>query len=211
MTGRFSDLSVLLSALRSALGPLEDAPRRMLALAGPPGAGKSTLVEALLAAFGDRAAVLPMDGFHLDNALLDARGDRARKGAPWTYDVAGLAADLHRLRQDAGPVLVPVFDRALDLSRASAREIGPQARLILVEGNYLLLGQAPWDALEPFWDITIALDVTEPVLKARLMQRWLDHDHSPAEAEARVEANDLPNARLVLSGSRAADFTLVNG
>lgn len=184
-------------------------PRRALvALAGAPGSGKSTLAEALLSALGEGAAIMPMDGYHLDNALLDQRGDRPRKGAPWTFDVAGLARDLARLRADDGPVLVPVFDRRLDLSRASAREIGPEARLVIVEGNYLLLNQSPWDALAPLWDLTLALDVPEDVLRARLIARWLDHGHDPAAAEARALANDLPNALTVRAHSRPADLVI---
>ena len=211
MPETFSDPAALAVALIARLDPRPEGPRQIVALAGPPGAGKSTLVEALLRALGPVAAVLPMDGYHLDNAVLDARGDRPRKGAPWTFDVGGLARDLQRLAADDGAVLVPVFDRSLDLSRAAAREIGPRTRLVLVEGNYLLLDEAPWHALGRFWDASVALEVPEPVLKARLMQRWLDHDHTPEQAEARVEANDLPNARQVLAGSRPADLVIRTG
>lgn len=185
--------------------------RALVALAGAPASGKSTLSAALAQALGEGAAVMPMDGYHLDNAILDARGDRPRKGAPWTFDVAGLARDLARLRADDGPVLVPVFDRRLDLARAAAREIGPEVRLVIVEGNYLLLDQAPWDGLAPFWDVTLALDVPEDVLRTRLIARWLDHGHDPAAAEARALANDLPNALTVARQSRAADLTLGSG
>ena len=182
--------------------------RALVALAGAPGSGKSTLSAALAQALGEGAAVMPMDGYHLDNAILDARGDRPRKGAPWTFDVAGLARDLARLRADDGPVLVPVFDRALDLSRAAAREIGPKVRIVIVEGNYLLLDQAPWDGLAPFWDVTLALDVPEDVLRSRLIARWLEHGHDPAAAEARALANDLPNAQTVARHSRPAERVL---
>lgn len=193
--------------IRQRLG--SGAARRFVALAGPPAAGKSTLVEGLASALGPEAAVLPMDGYHLDNAVLDVRGQRARKGAPWTFDVGGLARDLDRLRADDGPVLVPVFDRALDLSRGAAREIGPEARIVLVEGNYLLLDEAPWSGLR--WDLTVALAVPKAVLEARLVQRWLDHGHSLDAARARAQDNDLPNARAVLEGSRPADLVVRTG
>ena len=208
MTGQVvGSLAALEAALRARL-PRSGA-RRFVALAGPPGAGKSTLVDGLAPRLG--AAVLPMDGYHLDNALLGARGDLARKGAPWTFDVGGLMRDLQRLAADDGPVLVPVFDRALDLSRAAARVIGAEARLVLVEGNYLLLDQPPWTALAPFWDVTVLIDAPRAVLEARLCQRWRDHGHDPAQALARARVNDLPNADTVLDHSRPADLVWRTG
>lgn len=185
-----------------------DQPRLIVAIAGAPGAGKSTLAGDLAARLGALAVVMPMDGYHLDNAVLEARGLRARKGAPETFDVAGMVRDLERLRADEPEVLVPVFDRGLDLSRAAARVIGPQARIVLVEGNYLLLDRAPWEGLASFWDLTVMVSTPEPVLRARLVQRWLVQDHDLGAAEARAEGNDLRNARIVAAESRTADVAM---
>jgi pantothenate kinase len=189
------------------------SPRRaLIAIAGAPGSGKSTFADSLCAALNIRragqAAVLPMDGYHLDNALLDARGWRPRKGAPHTFDVDGLARDLDRLRTGDKPVLVPVFDRALDLSRGAAREIGVDCPLILVEGNYLLLRAAPWDSLLPRFDLTIFLQTPENVLHARLIARWLGLGLEYSEAAQKVDHNDMPNARLIHSQSNVAEITL---
>lgn len=123
--------------------------RQLVALVGPPGAGKSHVSDALAAGLAERvpgrAAILTMDGYHLDDGLLAARGDLARKGAPHTFDLDGFAVMLDRLAADDGrPVLVPVFDRALEISRAGARQIDAAARLIVVEGNYLLLDRPGW-------------------------------------------------------------------
>lgn len=189
------------------------SPRRaLIAIAGPPGSGKSTFAEALCGALNARragqAAVVPMDGYHLDNAILDARGWRARKGAPHTFDVDGLARDLDRLRDANRAVLVPVFDRKLDLARACAREIAADCPLILVEGNYLLLSKAPWNILRARFDLTVFLQSPEEVLHTRLTERWLALGLTPAQAEEKVATNDLPNARLILSQSVLADITL---
>lgn len=183
--------------------------RYVLAIAGAPGAGKSTLAEALLAALEaqapGRAALVPMDGFHLDNAVLDARGLRPRKGAPQTFDVDGLAAALARVRAADRPVAVPVFDRDLDLARAGGRIVGPDQPVVLVEGNYLLLRDAPWDGLAGLFDRTLFLEVPEDELARRLVARWLGHGMGSEAARARAEGNDLPNARLVAARSRPAD------
>jgi len=193
---------------------LTGAERRIVALAGAPGSGKSTLTEALCAGLNDRragaAAILPMDGYHLDNAILDARGWRDRKGAAHTFDVAGLARDLARVRTDDGLVLVPVFDRDLDLARAAAREIAPETRVILVEGNYLLLDVDPWAGLAPLFDLTVFLSVPEPVLEERLVARWLGYGHTQEAARARALGNDIPNARLVARQSRPAEVVVEN-
>lgn len=186
------------------------ARRFIVALAGAPGAGKSTLVASLARDLGQVAAVVPMDGYHIDNAVLDDRGQRARKGAPWTFDVAGLSRDLERLRADDGPVLVPVFDRDLDLSRAAARQIAPEARILLVEGNYLLVQENPWSSLARFWDLDVMLSVPEDELNRRLVARWLAHGHSPDAARARAEGNDLPNARYVITHSRPAQIVITS-
>ncbi|MCP4562606.1 MAG: nucleoside triphosphate hydrolase [Bosea sp.] len=186
--------------------------RIIIALAGPPGAGKSTLSARLLAALpAGEAALVPMDGFHFDNAVLDALGLRNRKGAPATFDCAGLAAALGRVRSNEGDVAVPVFDREADLASAGAAVIPAEARLILVEGNYLLLDRAPWSELAPLFDLTIFIDVPMTELERRLLARWTDLGRSEEAARAWVEGNDLPNARLVIEGSRQADILWENG
>jgi pantothenate kinase len=184
--------------------------RLIVAIAGPPGSGKSTIAEGVVAALGPTAVIMPMDGYHMDNAVLDARGLRPRKGAPQTFDVAAFARDLARVRADNCEVLVPVFDRALDLSRASARVLGPEARIIVIEGNYLLLDQAPWKDLVEHYDFTVFLEVSDAELERRLIQRWRDHDHDQAAAEARARGNDLPNAHFVNDHRQPADVVLRN-
>ncbi|NEX45628.1 nucleoside triphosphate hydrolase [Rhodobacter sp. ETT8] len=196
------------------LGRLADR-RMVVAIAGAPGSGKSTLAEALCETLNGLragvAAVMPMDGYHLDNALLDARGLRARKGSPPTFDVDGLARDLARVRAGDRPVILPVFDRDLDLARAGAREVGPEVPVILLEGNYLLLDRAPWRDLAPMFDMTVFVEVPEAELERRLIARWLHHGYAPEVAQARALGNDIPNARLVAAQSRPADVTLRQG
>ncbi len=196
--------------LRERLRTMARGPgRTMVALAGPPGAGKSHVTDALLADLPG-AALLPMDGYHLDDRLLSARGDLPRKGAPWTFDLNGFAVMLDRLAADDGrDVLVPVFDRDLEISRAAAREIPASARLILIEGNYLLLDRPGWRDLGRHFALTVMLDVPQAVLRARLTARW--RDLPPDQARAKLEANDLPNMELVLTASRAPDLILPNG
>lgn len=191
-----------------------DTKRLVVAIAGPPGAGKSTVSATLCAAINardpDAAVVVPMDGFHLDNAILDARDMRKRKGSPPTFDCAGFEVMLRRLREGGEDIVIPLFDRKLDLARAGADIVKADQRILLVEGNYLLLDQAPWNRLEPLFDMTVFLQVDRLELENRLVQRWLGFGYNVGSAQARALSNDMPNADLVLEHSRPADFILKN-
>lgn len=183
--------------------------RFMVAVAGPPGAGKSTVAAQLVRLIGRGSRVVPMDGFHYDDAILNVRGLRARKGAPDTFDVAGFAHLLARLGTEP-EVAIPIFDRSMELSRAAADIVGPDDRILIFEGNYLLLNEGAWLALGPRFDLTVMLEVTEDELIRRLTARWLHYGKTPQAAADWIASNDLPNIRRVLQGSRAADIRLQN-
>ena len=183
--------------------------RLMTAIAGPPGAGKSTFAQTLLPLLPKgSAAVVPMDGFHYDNAVLDALGLRHRKGSPESFDFDGLRHLLERLQKADADVAVPLFDRTADLARAGASLVPADIRFVLVEGNYLLLDESPWYGLGPLFDFSVWLDVPLAELERRLVQRWRDHGLEAEAARARALANDLPNAERVLARRRKADVTI---
>ncbi len=188
---------------RRATGP----GRFLTALAGPPGAGKSTLAAAVVQALGKGAKAVPMDGFHYDDAVLNARGARDRKGAPDTFDVQGFLHLLRRLRVE-DEIAVPLFDRDLEISRAGADIITHNDRLLVVEGNYLLFDEPPWNQVGLLVDLTVWIDVPEAELDRRLMARWLHYGKTPEAARAWIDNNDLPNIRRVTQGSRPADLSL---
>ncbi len=190
--------------------------RVVVAIAGAPGSGKSTQAEALADALNARqsemAAVLPMDGFHYDDLYLVPAGLRPRKGAPETFDTGGLFHVLKRIRARDEPfVAVPVFDRDIEIARAGARMIPAEIPVIIVEGNYLLLGRDPWARLRPLFDIAVFVDVPEAVLRERLTARWRHYDLTPEEIAWKIDGNDLPNGRVVVAESRGADYRLLNG
>lgn len=190
--------------------------RTIVAFAGAPGSGKSTVAEHLAdrlnATTPETAAILPMDGYHYDDLHLVPAGLRPRKGAPETFDVGGLYHTLARIRAaDEEFVAVPVFDRDLEIARSGARLIPASIPIIIVEGNYLLLDRHPWSRLRPLFDIAVLVDVPEATLRARLTQRWQHYNLSPEEIAWKLDGNDLPNGRLVMSESRGEDFRLANG
>nr|WP_246733939.1 nucleoside/nucleotide kinase family protein [Oharaeibacter diazotrophicus] len=189
--------------------------RTIAAIAGPPGGGKSTVAEAVVerleAIAPGAVALLPMDGFHYDDLFLVPAGLRPRKGAPETFDVGGFRHVLARLRvADEEFVAVPVFDRAIEIARAGARLIPRSARIVVVEGNYLLLRQPPWSSLAPLFDVTVMVETPEPELRRRLIARWEGYGLPPDVVAAKVEGNDLPNGRFVVAESAEPDYRLAN-
>lgn len=189
--------------------------RSIIAIAGPPASGKSTLAETvvrLICGESDsdvpRAALLPMDGYHLDNRILKSRGLLDRKGAPETFDADGFCRDVKRLSSTRRELFFPVFDRQLDLAIANSIVIHPQTPVVVVEGNYLLLESRPWSSLREVFTATVFLSPSLDVLRGRLLQRWKNHGLDTAAAKRRVDENDLPNAELVLRESGEADLLL---
>jgi pantothenate kinase len=179
---------------------------RVLGIAGPPGSGKSTLAEQLLRHFGTRAALLPMDGFHMANEELHRLGRAGRKGAPDTFDVDGYLEALHRVRRREHDVLVPRFHREIEEPVAGAIRISVDTELVITEGNYLLLPQQPWGEVADLLDERWLLRPIDVVRRARLVARHEAHGRSPVEARSWVDDVDEPNAELVLHRSIRATW-----
>lgn len=205
-------LRASLPELADRAGSLLDdgAGRHLLGLAGPPGAGKSTLAAGLVAALAPRSVLVPMDGFHLSNAVLHALGRRGRKGAPDTFDAAGYAHLLRRLRDPGeGTVYAPDFDRDLDEPVAAAVAVPPQAALVVTEGNYLLLDDGAWPAARSCLDAVWYVDLPDDERRRRLRARHERHGMDPAAAAAWTEGTDEPNAALVRAVRDRADLVVV--
>lgn len=201
------------AGLLARLLAADPAVRQIVGIAGPPGSGKSTVAERVVAAANAArpgyGALLPMDGYHYDDALLSAMGRRARKGAPDTFDVGGLAQMLARLRaRNEEAVAVPVFDRSIEIARAGARLIAQSVGLVVVEGNYLLLREGAWAGLRGAFDLTVMIETPEARLRARLIRRWQDLGLLPDAITRKVEENDLPNGRRVIAQSQRPDLRL---
>jgi pantothenate kinase len=183
-----------------------NAPRFIVAIAGPPAAGKSTAAEKLAALFPENsAAVVGQDGFHYDDAVLKELGLSERKGAPETFDVDGFESLLVRLREGERDVAVPIFDRRQELSRASARIVRRGTKFVIVEGNYLLLDEQPWSRLAPLFDFTVFLEVPREEIERRLVARWVEHGRSAEAGRRWIDTNDLPNAERILARRRKSD------
>jgi len=195
--------------------------RVVAGLAGVPGSGKSTFAGAL-AYVADRVlgpgrfAVVGMDGWHYPNAILDqltttdAAGKpvslRERKGAPDSFDVAALAEALQRLRETDGAVRLPVYDRRRHDPVPDGLQVTPEARMVLVEGNFLLGDTPPWDAVSSRLDPKLLL-ASEPALaRERVIARHIRGGCTPGEADAKYANNDRLNAEIVQAAAGRADF-----
>ncbi len=185
--------------------------RVVLGIAGAPGAGKSTLARRIVAAVGDRlgsglAVQVPMDGFHLANAALDALGRHDRKGAIDTFDAGGYVALVRRLAADTEPVVwAPDFDRRIDEPVAGSIAVPRTARLVVTEGNYLLDADEPWAGLVDLFTETWACVVDDAVRVDRLVGRHMRHgrDHEAARAWA-LEVDGVNAERVAARVGRAS-------
>ena len=202
----------LLSILSYNMGQKNPQKRYFIALAGPPASGKSTISKKLnedLNIKGFQSGILQMDSFHFDDAILKSKNLLPRKGSPDTFDVMGLKNFLIRLSNES-EVVIPIFDRSLELSRSSAFTITENKKIIIVEGNYLLLNSHPWNTLRDYFDSSIMIYCEEPILEKRLIERWKGFDLNQDQINQKVYENDLPNGVSVIKNSIKADYYLEN-
>ncbi|MEU4257815.1 nucleoside/nucleotide kinase family protein [Streptomyces fradiae] len=184
--------------------------RRLLGLAGPPGAGKSTLAARLVEGLDGLAVLVPMDGFHLAGAELDRLGRAERKGAPDTFDAAGYRALLARLRaaETGVTVYAPAFDRALEEPVAGSVPVPPDVPLVVTEGNYLLHDDPAWAPVRPLLDEVWYVEADDALRVGRLVDRHVRYGRDRAAAERWVRESDEANARLVAPGRARADLVV---
>jgi pantothenate kinase len=185
--------------------------RAILGIAGSPGAGKSTLAEHLVRELNADGppwvAHVPMDGFHLADVELDRLDRRDRKGAPDTFDAAGYAALLRRLREEVdGTVYAPGFERVLEQPIAGAIPVPPTARLVVTEGNYLLLDTGAWAGARPHLDEVWFCEIDEEERLRRLVARHEEFGKDHDEAVAWVLGTDQRNADLIETTRDRADL-----
>jgi pantothenate kinase len=194
---------------------LESQARHRIAIgfAGGPGTGKSTLAAELVTMLNavrpGSAALVPMDGFHMKHAKLEAMGQTDRKGAPHTFEGADFVNFLHHLKHATGPVSGPGYSRKIEDTVDDAFTVQPDVRVLIVEGNYLLLTEGPWAGVKPQLDYSVFVDVPRDLVQARLLKRHGEEGLFTEERNrAHIERNDMPNYDLVSQSQDRADVVI---
>ena len=183
--------------------------RTVLGIAGGPGVGKSTLATQLVDALGPDTAYVPMDGFHMKHAKLESLGTAADKGMPHTFEGAAFADFLTALKEATGAMSGPGYSRKIEDVVDDAFTIPATTKLLVVEGNYLLLGTAPWWRVKPLLDRAVFLEVPRETARARLMRRHAEEGLFSAERNrAHIERVDLPNYDMVMRSKPRADVAI---
>jgi pantothenate kinase len=206
-----TSLAALVERARALVGG-RDPQRALLGIAGAPGAGKSTLARALVEAIGPVSAVCGMDGFHLSNAELARLGRSERKGALDTFDGHGFVALLGRLASDPPHVVyAPAYDRSIEEAIAIAVPVGPDVRLVVTEGNYLLVDHPPWEGVGSLLDEVWFCELEDDVRTERLIARHIASGKSPPAARRWTLESDGANAALVATTRERADLVVQLG
>src|SRR3569623_1867943 len=183
--------------------------RTVLGVAGGPGTGKSTLARQLVEALGDVAAYVPMDGFHMKHAKLEGLGTVADKGMPHTFEGAAFADFLERLKNATSDMNGPGYSRKIEDVVDDAFTVPATTRLLVVEGNYLLLATAPWWRVKPLLDRSVFIEVPRETVRARLMKRHAEEGlFSEERNRAHIERVDLPNYDTVMRSKPRADIAI---
>ena len=193
-------------AVADFLGTGPATSRRIIGIAGEPGAGKSTIAEALAAQLG--AALLPMDGYHLPQQTLRELGRRDRMGAPDTFDVDAFVLTLADLRIGAATVVAPSFDRDVEEPVADVIAVQPEVDTVIVEGNYLLLDSGGWERVADLLDVTFFVEVDHDIRLLRLINRHVRFGKSQDDARAWALGPDESNAELIRATAPRADHRI---
>lgn len=194
---------------REAASLLARPGRTVLGIAGGPGTGKSTIAQKLVEELGPVAAYVPMDGFHMKHAKLEQLGTVADKGMPHTFEGAAFADFLAALKAANGPMSGPGYSRKIEDTVDDAFTVPATARLLVVEGNYLLLATAPWWRVKPLIDRAIYLEIPVEVVRARLMKRHAEEGLFTAERNrAHIERVDLVNYDTIQRSRPRADIAI---
>ena len=192
----------------------KNSPRRIaIGLAGGPGVGKSTLalqtVETLNSLPPNSAAFVPMDGFHMRHSKLEALGTVKDKGAPHTFEGAEFVEFLKRLKAADRAVSGPGYSRKIEDVVDDAFTVAPEAKVLVTEGNYLLLGEAPWDAVKPLLDLAVFINVPREMVQSRLMKRHAEEGlFSQERNREHINRVDLPNYDLVVASKPRAPLVI---
>ena len=184
--------------------------RTIIGIVGKPGGGKSTLSKNLLKGSDQSlVSVLPMDGFHLSNKVLQSLGRSDRKGAPDTFDVKSFAHLLERISQDqSNPIYYPIFDRSIEESIAAQGVVLPSTRVVIVEGNYLMHDRDGWQEISPLLDQSWYAYLDEDIRISRLISRHIAFGKDPESAKAWAKGSDQANAELIEMSVARCDFLI---
>lgn len=184
--------------------------RVLIGIIGKPGAGKSTLSKFLMSKLPKQlVTVVPMDGYHLSNKVLKDLKRADRKGAPDTFDVAGFASLVKRIRSEQTQnIYYPIFDRAIEESIAAQGVVTSDTRVVIIEGNYLLHDAGGWEDIKDLLDESWMVDVDDDKRIARLISRHIAYGKEPEAAKAWAKGTDEANAQLIERGRSRADFVV---